>query len=535
MKSAIIRRKGIGIDVSRDGKHPLPMAEYRPLLAGLRFRQVTHLYGADVIVATDPDTGEKTITRVLTETKRLYCFDDHGRLFCGAGYLDRLYTELTRAGYNVGYVDLTPDRPDVFIPRWDRLARLPEFTPQPGDPAALAQALAAGRLPDVSLARRVKQDEIIRAVARRIDLRDGGIVQAPAGLGKSMLLAAFPILYPKAKIAVVVPGQDNVFKTSRHLTRFLPNITIQGCGKTARTADRVVVYSLDSAHHIPQDVDLILCDEVHKAGAPEAAGTLNHVALSALRIGLTATPTGRGDGSDARLEGLFGPVFYRMTWPEAVALGLVVNIEVRWLAANFPANPAAGLTNPSTRKKRGIWNHDARNALFAAAVRKHPDDQVLMLVETIEHALVLQRLLPEFTLVYGAQDLDYFKKWRRAALIAADFAPVSPAQREAMRQDFERGALRKVIATDVWSTGVSFDALAVLARLDARASTILNEQIPGRTSRVHTASGKAVGILYDSDDFFDPGFRATGFRRRADYKEKGWAQKDLGRADNLAR
>jgi hypothetical protein len=90
-----------------------------------------------------------------------------------------------------------------------------------------------------------------------------------------------------------------------------------------------------------------------------------------------------------------------------------------------------------------------------------------------------------------------------------------------------------VIATDVWARGVSFDSLQVLFRADARSTPIIDEQIPGRVSRTH--AGKSVGILYDCEDSFDTRFRAAAMRRRANYKDKGWAQRSLAVAPTATR
>jgi hypothetical protein len=194
------------------------------------------------------------------------------------------------------------------------------------------------------------------------------------------------------------------------------------------------------------------------------------------------------------------------------------------LPMDLMSNPAAG-RDGIFRKKYGIWRNQERNAAFAAAVRKLPEDeQALIMVATIEHAVHLGKLLPDFRLVYGSHDLDDFRRYGDADMLQADFEPVIGDRRERMRLDFESGALRKVISTDVWSTGVSFDALSTLIRADARSSTIRDEQIPGRVSRAHTPTDKRVGRLIDSADGFDRGFAAAASGRRNNYLSKGWEE-----------
>lgn len=872
MKRAVIRRKGIVLEVSRDGVEPLPMKAYKRFIGAMQYSHVTHLYGQDIIVSRDPDNGKKTVTRVLTEAKRLYRFDDAGRLVCGAGYIDRVYDSLRKAGYEVGFVDLTPFKPAARTPDWKRLEEYPIFRAGPGDAEELDRLLATGEIPPVGLSRRVKQEEVARVFDRRLSKGLGGIVQVPPGFGKAQPLdstiqtprgpkrmgdirigdqicapagtteviavhpqgekdvyrvtfrdgdsveccidhlwevsspsrdwktsrvvdtryllehhltpsgeanfeirlpkpltmrrsaiasdvaiphytlgvllgdgcfrgagltftsgdpeiadnvraelrehlgvvaskhgkysigattavgwhsnrykvelqrvklwglystekfipkeylycntqkrwellrglmdtdgevtprgalvystssphlrddvkwlveslggicrwkpkptkcelnyrlyirlpstklavrlarkqqltkirvkywpkriitkvelvgrkacqcitvsnpdglyltdhcvithnsfsfAAIAMRYRKAKIAFVVPGKDNFHKTVRHLTRYVACVDMVGCGKKASGRGRVTVYTPGSVHYIPDDTELIVFDETHVGMAKGVSEAFSSVAPNAVRFGYTATPTGRMDGADAKMEGMFGPVIYEMSWPEATALGMIVPIDVRWISGDFPDNPAAGRTG-IFRKKHGIWQNESRNKAFARQARKHEDDQVLIMVNSIEHAIRFKQLLPEFELVYGAHDVDYFDKFVKAELIDETFVPVTDESRERMRRRFEKGKLRKVIATDVWSTGVSFDSLQVLFRADARSSSILDEQIPGRVSRVHDASGKRVGILYDCDDAFDKGFESAAARRRANYREKGWRQIRVGSQSTLA-
>jgi late competence protein required for DNA uptake (superfamily II DNA/RNA helicase) len=135
----------------------------------------------------------------------------------------------------------------------------------------------------------------------------------------------------------------------------------------------------------------------------------------------------------------------------------------------------------------------------------------------------LKQLLPDFTLVYAADDkeadMDTYKKWK---LIPLDEPKMSVDRLEQLKKQFESGKLRKVIATSVWNRGVNFHQLQVLIRADASSSAIDDTQIPGRLSRKTSEIDKPSGILIDYLDQFDEGLRRKAAIRRNNYASKGW-------------
>ena len=190
-------------------------------------------------------------------------------------------------------------------------------------------------------------------------------------------------------------------------------------------------------------------------------------------------------------------------------------------------NPAQGRKNVP-KKRWGIWRNQYRNAVIAHTVQQHSDeDQVLILVETIEHAVHLHQFLPEYELCYAEMELEDLDRYKRNGMLPEDYEPMTAERRSELRIAFENHEVKKVIATDVWSTGVSFERLAVLVRADARGSAIMDTQAPGRVARIHDESGKSMGIVYDFDDHFDRGFKSKSRTRRKNYTEKGWEQVDL--------
>jgi superfamily II DNA or RNA helicase len=340
------------------------------------------------------------------------------------------------------------------------------------------------------------------------------------------LFAALAMLVPEAKILICVKSTDNVQKTVRVLLKYLPKMTVgqRGAGKSKQA--RVTVCTAASVGNYQGHVDLFLGDEAHELLAETYVADIVTVAHQAIRYGFTATVEGRSDNSDARMEAVFGRTLFKLTYPEAVCLGLVVPIEVRWERVEIGYNPTAGFEADTSRKRHGIWTNKARNARIAKIAQKHYEegDQILVLVDKIEHLLHLAKLLPDFALCYGNIDEADESYYQKNKLLPAEYQPLTVAVRKQLREDFESGKIKGAIATGVWRLGVSFDALSALVWAGGGSSPIDATQGPSRVSRIHNASGKEYGIVYDFTDEWDEPFYKQAMSRRRTYKKHDWTQ-----------
>lgn len=488
----LIRLCGNAIEISPDGISALPQELKVPLEHELTYRHFTLLRGAD---AYERSTGHRKPSAI--EDKFLFTYDKYNRLICGAGLLSRVVRVLESLNCVVEVVDVNPPHPrqERFTEDWDNVLRNFEF--------------------------RAKQEECLL----KLSTNDRGIIDAPTGFGKSFLYAAVGLLYPQANIAIITKRMDLVESTRNHMIKYLPNIGQIGGG--IKKYGRITICSADSMHRLdPSIIDILIGEEAHELAAPSYSRGLAAFRFARM-YGFTATPEGRLDNAHRRLESLFGPVIFKMTYPEAVLHDLVVPIHVRWLDVNITPNPVGDRVDVP-RVRWGIWRNEYRNQVIADAAREFDDnDQVLIMVTTFDHAVHLRQYLPEFALCYAQRkDTEAFDRFVKNKMLPVDEPVMTSARRSMLREQFERGELKKVIATDVWSTGVSFSALAVLIRADARGSTILDSQIPGRVCRKHEASAKRHGLVIDLRDQFDPGFRATALKRRRNYAAKGWTQED---------
>jgi superfamily II DNA or RNA helicase len=434
-------------------------------------------------------------------------------IITNAGYTARLKSRYADAGITCVWKDKTPpDKIKAVNPRWKAVEESFKF--------------------------RAGQRELLQALVDSLSKgeRCGQIIWA-TGTGKSEILRMIARLLGDWKILITTKYNDTLKSIYARLQGDVSGLGIY-CSKAKRAASRVLCCSSGCLRWAVNNFkpDLILCDEIHELATDQPLADLALFKYVPI-YGLSANYEERRDKRDFELKGLAGEVISCKTYEEGVADGSIVPIEVHWLNCKLPykkKNPAAGRTgNP--REKHGVWRNEFRNQIIADAANAFDDEeQVLITVKTVEHALHLKKLLPQFQLVHGK-----VKEEKQAEFEDAGLAPKNydwdVKKRDEIRKRFERGKLRKVIATSVWKRGVNFLGLSVLIRADRSSTKEDCTQIPGRLSRVHAAGGKTFSVLIDLNDEFDGGFELDANRRRGIYRRKGWAQFQPDEPDHIFR
>lgn len=489
----LLRKYGNLLDVSTDGASPTPQAIVDLLAPALTYTQREHLRGAD---AYDPLTGKHQ--RVRLTTRAVWQLSLDGKLTTPFGFLYRVAKVLRDNGCTPHFVDVSPPRkrPNCYDGNWDNVCRFITFRP--------------------------RQQECVQAVLDN----PCGVIKAVTGFGKTELFAALALYYSYAKIDIVVDSIDIARDIQRRMLAYVPGIGFIGDGDD--DPQRVTVVSASSLHKVDGEADIVFGEECHQLAAPSVAEPFAYKYRHAKAFGWSATPYGRSDGTEARVEAMFGPMIFEITYQEAEALGLVVPVRVNWLPIEMPENPVAGYKADAAKKRWGIWRNDFRNNAYAEFIHNNypVEKQILLLVETIEHAVHLRRFLPEFQLVYANMKKSDFAGYVASGLLPADFPEMTPDRRMLMKAAFQGGSLRRVIATDVWSTGVDFKSLEVVGRLDEREGEVVNTQGPGRVSRIYdTADGpKQYGEVIDAIDYWDDNFKRKSRARYKHYDGMGWTQ-----------
>ncbi len=465
--------------------------------------------GGALAITPRTSSDEEAIRKALEYTKIDFiyefgqCFPKASNIICWAkrgskivfalGYLDKIRALLKARGHKkINLVDLRPhSRPQVFVPDWSQLEA-------------------------VDL--RFRQRDLLELVANEWRAR----IDCPPGYGKTFCLRQIAGVFREAKIDAVVQSVGLATDMYKILAGQLPSVGIC-CGSKKKLGRRVMIYTAGSLHHSPFDADIVIGDEIHELATDTIMGKLAKYKHAKL-FGLSASHNKRLDKADFELEGVFGPIRLTVTDEESREHGIVVPIRNFWHSVPCNPNPAEGLTGHE-RMKYGVWRNDCRNDIIAAVPdRYEPDEQILIIVQTLDHAMELLKRLPNYKLCYAPGDKNDRRAKRAYRRLGLEFTRMTPDYAQEMKEQFADQQLRKVIATGVWSRGVDFKPLRVLIRADASASPIRDDQIPGRTSRVHEASGKEFGDVHDFLDEFDENLRDRAVGRRRNYKGHGWEQ-----------
>jgi superfamily II DNA or RNA helicase len=413
---------------------------------------------------------------------------------------------------------------------------------------------------------RKRQDTVIAAIVSSYI----GIVECPTGWGKGFVITQLARIYPNLHILVTTPRKSVVGSLYTRIVDATADVggKISKCSGSSKYLPEsdVIVCTSGSLHKIDSDwPDLILFDEVHGAGSPKNCEVLPKFTNSRM-IGFSASPKGRSDGSDKATQAFFGTPIVQITYQQAQEDKTVTPIEVRVVPVKNGPDDLPDTDNDIILKRQSYWDNYIRNGRIAQAAASFKDDeQVLILVQTVQHALRLKQFLPEFQVVYDtigrerwaefasegltpmatAEEMPYlellYKSAREKKIIGEK---VSPAQfilssvasgelttdaykemaeldADTIRDDFASCKIMKAIATPIWREGVDFVELYALIRADGMSSPIPSTQIPGRLSRVH--DDKPSGVLVDFDDQFSIWAGRRAAKRIEHYRKHGWA------------
>jgi superfamily II DNA or RNA helicase len=279
-----------------------------------------------------------------------------------------------------------------------------------------------------------------------------GCLKAPTRYGKSTLIVNTMRAYPGITTVFTCPGEDLLRQSVKDYKEALPDrdIRLLGAGSSNRiSGPDITVCSMDSLHLCDHGkVRLLIIDEPHALMTDGRIPELNKFQM-ARRLSFGATLEGRFDQRDLVLEGLLGPVLAERTYLEAVAEGAICPLVIILLKVRM-SRQAVGGKREMVYKHTVFENPEMAN-MVAAVCKTLPEDwQHLIFIKQEVQADHIQEALGDDTPIAMAKVL---KKKVRAQLA----------------QDMRYNQMRRCIASDIFSTGITLHSLQCVVNASGAA------------------------------------------------------------------
>lgn len=395
------------------------------------------------------------------------------------GYGDRRTVRSQVAAYSE-----VPDRPNTIITYqgfWGRVERLLQRMQVPYTLSDERLAMPPMQLNQLTGFRGTQCQMFLQLIQKN----QSGLFQAPTRYGKSTILKNLCRIWPGLPTVVAAPGVDLLGQLVNELREAMPNREVKGLFTGSRDkhpSDDITVCSLDSLGKVDhEDTRLLIVDEAHAVVSPSRLFTVSKFEHARI-YGLGATLGGRYDGADILIEGVFGPVLARKTFEEAVREKAICPIRVYLLPMQFDLR---GGYNRDQAYRHLVYESQAFIGAVQALCEDHvPRDwQTLVFVDEKKQAGLVSRMV------------------ENAAVAVASNLKIGD-RRELFAQ-MVRNEIKRCVATDIFSTGITFPDLRVIVNAAGGGGSITGTQKPGRLAQ--RRPGKQRGYLVDFT--WKPAFR----------------------------
>ena len=305
---------------------------------------------------------------------------------------------------------------------------------------------------------------------------ESGIIKVPTRFGKAYLMLNVLRAFPQLPTVVAMPGVDLVNQFYKKVKEMLPERDVAKIvtGSRANQSNDITICSLDSMEKLDKkNVKLVIVDEIHAAVSDSRASIFTEFE-NARFMGFTATASGRFDGGDKLIIGLFGAVLVEKTFKEAVAEGMICPITVYMVRTK--------LDNTTYKNYKRIYNdvfyHNARIQDLVARITNTcipKGFQTLTVIDNKVQAYALSQVMDDAEVA-----------------IAGD---MNTSTRRDMFDKMQNNEVLRCIATGIYSQGVTFSNLRCMINYAGGSKNISSVQKPGRLAEI--VEGKKCGYLID--------------------------------------
>lgn len=322
------------------------------------------------------------------------------------------------------------------------------------------------------------------SVAKAIKAQRGVLV-CPTGSGKTVIAMKIAhelgvktlfivntkeALYDTVKTAEECFGIDIIGQYGDRKKNF-------GSFMTVATMSLLVANKKDSFKE--QGFQCLFIDEVHHVGA-DTWFTLSLKVDAYFKYGLTGTPF-RGDGSSIMLQAVTGRIIVKIKTKFLQDKGFLSKSKIYFIEVEEPMSLDRPLRYTEIYEA-GIMRNDYRNEIIKTICEREVGKSILIAVEKIEHG---NRLLP------------LIKKVDKDTV----FISGKSTKRKELKQQFEKGQIKTVIASRIYNESVDIPILDVVINASGgKAGTAVIQRV-GRALR--PKSKDDIAIIYDFYDMFN--------------------------------
>ena len=339
--------------------------------------------------------------------------------------------------------------------------------------------------------------------------RSGGF-KAPTRYGKTTVITnicrAYPRIngVPQIPIIITTPGNDLLPQLIESLKSKLDGREIKSIysGETFKgISNDITVVSPDSMHKVPKDNKcIVIADETHAFGSELRSMGLNEF-KNARFYTIGATNTGRYDGSDLLVEGIFGPTLVETTYNECVKLGMLCPIHVK--IVRVPFKPFLCKDRKKAYKEIVYNNNKLAEIVNQLSNDVIPRDwQTLIFIAMEKQGEFLKKSMTEDIPIAMQKT---FKSIR--------------VRREFFRM-LENDEIKRCLCSRIYSTGVTIPNIRVIINIEGGGGSISSVQKPGRLAEIkpNKKAGYLIDFLFYPDYESVPGWDLMDAIRRKEYK-----------------
>jgi superfamily II DNA or RNA helicase len=254
-----------------------------------------------------------------------------------------------------------------------------------------------------------------------------GIVQAPTGSGKSLIMAHTLARINKFPALIVLSSDDLLDQTVKHYENYLQiPVGRIAAGKydiravtvgMSQTLNSSIGKKDASVLRYLASVKVLLCDEAHHVRSDSIKRIAYKCQQAEYKGAYSATPF-RDSGDDLEIEAATGPIVYKIGLDELIKLGFLVKPRIYFFHI-----PKIKIDKVAPTYQDIISDYvessPVRNGIIAQLVGHllNEDRTILVLVNRIEHGDLLAELIPNAIFVHGntpsEERKEYFKQFKQ--------------------------------------------------------------------------------------------------------------------------